>query len=151
MFKKIAVALDGSKCAEEVLDVALELAKNESAELAICSIVDPLVITGTTPPGPAVDRLLATRELELRRLVDAAVQKARHAGITADGETRYGVPLEEILRFTKRRGADAIVMGTHGRSGLKRLILGSVAESILHRAPCPVIVVREGSTQAIPA
>jgi nucleotide-binding universal stress UspA family protein len=148
MFKKIVVPVDGSPCSDEALDVALNLAKSDSAELAICSIVDPVVIVGTTPPSPAIDQMLAAREIESRRLVKAAAEKAGRAGVKAETETHFGIPSEEILRFSKRRGADAIVMGTHGRSGLKRLFLGSVAESVLHGAPCPVIVVREGAAKA---
>jgi nucleotide-binding universal stress UspA family protein len=151
MFTKIAVPLDGSACSEEALDVALELAQKESAELAICSIVDPLVVSGTTPPSPAISQMLAAREIESRRMVEAAVNKARSAGVKAEGETHFGLPLDEILRFVKRQRADAIVIGTHGRSGLKRLFLGSVAESVLRAAPCPVVVVREGCVQAVHA
>ena len=151
MFKKIVVALDGSKCAAEALDVALGLAKNEAAELAVCSIVDPVVVVGTTPPSPATDLLIADRETEARHLVDMAMQKARSAGIKVLGEMHLGVPFDEIVRFAKRQDADAIVMGTHGRTGLKRLFLGSVAESVLREASCPVIVVRERVKQAVTA
>ncbi len=151
MLKNIAVALDGSACAQGAFDVALGLAKSESAALSICSIVDPIVIVGTTPPSPATDLLLIDREAESRRLVEAAVERARKAGIDARGETHLGVPFDEILRFAKRQKADAIVMGTHGRSGVKRLFLGSVAESVLREAECPVIVVRERAAAGVPA
>ncbi|MBV8284978.1 MAG: universal stress protein [Candidatus Eremiobacteraeota bacterium] len=149
MFRKIAVALDGSECAGEALDVALTLAKAECAEMAICSVVDPLVIVGTTPPSPATDQLLADREAEARRLIEAAVEKAHAAGLKAYGQVHLGLPSDEILRFAKKTGADAIVMGTHGRSGLNRLFSGSVAEAVLHGARCPVIVVREGAAKPV--
>ena len=147
MFKKIVVPLDGSTCADEAFDVALKLGKSESAGLAICSIVDPLVIVGTNPPSATADQLLTDRENESRHVVEAAVEKAHLAGVQAQGEMHLGLPYDEILRFAKREGADAIVMGTHGRTGLKRLFLGSVAESVLHGASCPVIVVRERTAQ----
>jgi nucleotide-binding universal stress UspA family protein len=143
MFEKIVVPLDGSRCAKRALDVAIKLARSESAALAICAIVDPIVIVGTTAPSPATDLLLSDREADARHLVEAAVQEARVAGLQAEGEMHLGVPFDEILRFAKRKKADAIVMGTHGRSGLKRLFLGSVAESVLREADCPVIVVRD--------
>jgi nucleotide-binding universal stress UspA family protein len=135
--------LDGSRCAERALEVALSLAKTESARLAICSIVDPIVIVGTMPPSPALDLLLFDRENEARHLVEAAIEKARRAGLKAAGEIYLGVPFDEILKFAKREKADAIVMGTHGRGGIKRLFMGSVAESVLREAPCPVIIVRD--------
>ncbi|HTU83470.1 MAG TPA: universal stress protein [Candidatus Acidoferrales bacterium] len=151
MLKKIVVPLDGSRCAQGALDVALGLAKSESAELAICSIVDPIVIVGTTPPSPATDLMLLDRETGARHIVEAAIEQARKAGVAAGGEMHLGVPFDEILRFAKRQNADAIVMGTHGRSGLSRLFLGSVAESVLREAECPVIVVRERNAERVTA
>lgn len=147
MFKKIVAPLDESKCSEEALDVALNLAKSESAELAICSIVDPTDVAGGAPAPAAMELLLASCEVECRRLVEKAVAKAQLAGVKARGETHFGLTSDEILHFAKRQGADAIVMGTHGRSGLKRLFLGSVAESVLRGATCPVIVVRQAAAQ----
>lgn len=150
MFKKIAVALDGSKCADEALDVAINLAQNEAAELFVCSIVDPRALAAVTPL-PAIEPVIAAGEIEARQLVQAAVEKALHAGVFAEGETHFGSSFQEIVRFAKRRTVDAIVMGTHGRSGLKRLLLGSVAENVLRNASCPVIVVREGSSKTVAA
>lgn len=150
MFSRIVVPLDGSECSDRAFDVALRLAKAEGAELRICSVVDPIVVGGTTPPSPALDLLLADRENEARRLVNDAVEKARREGLDADGEIELGVAFDAILRYAKREKAGVIVMGTHGRSGIKRLFLGSIAESVLREAPCPVIVVRE-SRAAKPA
>lgn len=147
MFKKIAVALDGSKCADEALDIAINLAQNEAAQLFICAIIDPRALAASTPL-PAIEPVIAAYEVETRKLVEATVEKAHRAGVVAEGETHFGSPPEEIVRFAKRRAADAIVMGTHGRSGLKRLLVGSVAENVLRNASCPVIVVREGSAKA---
>ena len=57
---------------------------------------------------------------------------------------------DQIVNFVKDENADLIVMGTHGRTGVKRLLLGSVAEAIMRRAPCPVLVMRPGSKKAVP-
>ncbi len=143
MFKKIAVALDGSHCAEQALEVALKLAESERAELGICSIVDPIVIVGTTPPSPALDMLIGDAERAAKRLVTKAVGKAEEQGLRASGEMRHGMPASEIIEYAKAFGADAIVMGTHGRGGLKRLLMGSVAEAALRESAVPVIVVRD--------
>ena len=120
----------------------MSLAKAEHAELEICSVVDPIVVCGTMPPSPGLD-LLRDLEIQARRLVTTAVQGAHVAGIEASGETIMGAPFDKILEVANQVKADAIVMGTHGRTGLRRLFLGSVAESVLRAAPCPVIVVRE--------
>jgi universal stress protein A len=143
MFRKIVVPLDGSQCAAEALDVALTLAHGGTATLAIVAVVDPIVFTGSMPPSPALDIVLADREKEAHHRVDEAIGKAKLNGLAATGDVHLGVPYEEILNFARRENADAIVMGTHGRSGLKRLLMGSVAESVLRGARCPVIVVRE--------
>lgn len=147
MFARILVPLDGSACADHAMDVALSLAKSEGSELVFCSVVDPIVICGTTPPSPAVDLLLTDAETEARRLVTTAQKRAHAAGLKARGETRKGVPYDEILHAVEHVKADAIVMGTHGRTGLRRLFLGSVAESVLRDASCPVIVVREKAAE----
>lgn len=152
MFAKILVPLDGSKGSQQALDVALNLAKAEKGEVVVCSIVDPILVVGTTPPSPAIDLLLTDRENEARHLIDDAVEKARRAGVRARGEMHLGVPFDEILSLANRAKVHAIVMGTHGRSGVTRVLLGSVAETVLRGAPCPVIVVRETTSEpATPA
>lgn len=142
MFKRIAVALDGSECATEALTVALQLAQSENAELGICSVVDPIVVGGTSPPSPAMDLVIRDMETEARRLVADAVERAHKSGLTAAGHACNGVPAYELLKYAERFKADLIVMGTHGRRGLSHLLLGSVAEVVLRESPIPVLVVR---------
>jgi nucleotide-binding universal stress UspA family protein len=143
MFKKIAVALDGSLCAQQAFEVALKLAQSEDAELGICSVVDPIIIAGTAPPSPAMDIVLGDMERAARAIVIRAVEKVHTCGLLASGEMRRGVAAFEILKYAQQFGADAIVMGTHGRGGLSHFFMGSVAETVLREAPVPVIVVRE--------
>lgn len=143
MFSKIVVALDGSPLAERALEVAMALAKSDGAAVAVCSVVDPMVVESSEPPSPALDLLLFEKEADARRVIERAVSRARLAGLRADGQMLLGVPYDEILTYAKREKAGAIVMGSHGRSGIARLFLGSVAEAVLHRAACPVIVVRD--------
>ena len=142
MFSKIAVALDGSEAAQEAFKVALELAQAEHAELGLCSVVDPIVVAGTTPPSPSMDIVIRDMEIEARRLVTHAVEVAHLSGVTATGQARNGVPAFEVLSYAERFGADLIVMGTHGRRGIKHFLLGSVAEVVLRESKIPVLVVR---------
>jgi nucleotide-binding universal stress UspA family protein len=81
---------------------------------------------------------------EAHRRIDDAVERAREAGVAARGEVITGVAFERILDFAKRNAADVIVMGTHGREGLPRFFMGSVAEMVLRKSSCPVLIVREG-------
>ncbi len=150
MFKKMAVAIDGSRSAEEALEVALKLAKGERAQLAICSVVDPIMIAGTAPPSPAMEVVVNDMERFARELVARATKRAVESGVAATGETRCGAPAFEIVKYAADVGADAIVMGTHGRGGLKHFLMGSVAETVLREAKVPVIVVREREREPIP-
>jgi nucleotide-binding universal stress UspA family protein len=147
MFKKIAVALDGSDAADHAFSAALQLAQSEHAELGICSVVDPVVIAGTCPPSPAMDLVIRDMEIEARRLVSEAVERAHQLGVRASGQTRSGVPPFELLRYADRFGADLIVMGTHGRRGVAHFLMGSVAEVVLRESSIPVLIVRQALPQ----
>ena len=151
MFKKLAVALDGSRSSEEALAVALELARTEGAGLAVCSVVDPITLAGTALPSPAMAIAIADMERFALKLVTEAVERAGRSGIAASGETRCGAPAFEIVAYAERAGADAIVMGTRGLGGLRHFLMGSVAETVLREAKVPVIVVRERERERIPA
>jgi nucleotide-binding universal stress UspA family protein len=73
-----------------------------------------------------------------------------HPGIAVEYRLEYGVPEEGVLKVAQEIGADMIVMGTHGRTGLKRFLMGSVAEYVMRKAPCPVLTVRS-SAETLPA
>jgi nucleotide-binding universal stress UspA family protein len=87
-------------------------------------------------------------EIDARHVVTRAVERAHLEGITATGQARSGVPAYELLGYAERFGADLIVIGTHGRRGLKRFLLGSVAEVVLRQSKIPVLVVRARAAQA---
>ncbi len=141
MFKHIVVALDGSACAADALDVALSLAKTEGAQLALCSVINPFPLNGM-PPEAAV-RAYSASEEAATHFVENGLAKAKAAGIVAEGRVIQGEPVYEIEAYARKKRADTIVMGTHGRSGLKRFLMGSVAEAVLRSASVPVVIVRE--------
>ncbi len=143
MFSNLVVALDGSACATHALDLALSLSKAEGGRLAICAVAEPYPAAGSTVPHAVIDEALVEMKEQATRVVDAAVAKATDAGIAAIGRALEGEPVHEIVAYAHEVGADAIVIGTHGRSGLKRLFMGSVAEGVLRSAPVPVVTVRE--------
>jgi nucleotide-binding universal stress UspA family protein len=78
------------------------------------------------------------------RCLDLELEKVREAGVEAEGEVREGLPSDAIVAAAQQWGADLIVMGTRGHTGLEHVLLGSVAERTLHKAPCPVMTVRSG-------
>jgi len=145
------VALDASEAAHEALSVALELALVGRAQIGICSVVDPVTVAGTAPPSPAMDILIRDVEIEARRLVNEAADRARKADIKADVEVSYGMPVDVLLEYAERFKADLIVMGTHGRRGLQHLLMGSVAEGVLRESKVPVLVLRAARPQTMAA
>jgi nucleotide-binding universal stress UspA family protein len=142
-FKDILLAYDGSPCARSALATALTLAKAELAKITICTVVDPIAVAGANAPMPPTQAALDEARAEAKKMLDEAVASARSAGAEAEGQMLEGEPAFEIVGYAQRSGADAIVMGTHGRSGLKRLFLGSVAEETLRSAGCPVVIVHQ--------
>jgi nucleotide-binding universal stress UspA family protein len=148
MLKNLLVALDGSACAEHAFDLALVLAKAESSAIIVCSVADPSPTYGAGPPA-MIENELTQIDVHARHVVDEALAKAKSVGANATSAVLQGQPAFEIVRYAKEIGASAIVMGTHGRSGLKRLFMGSVAEGVLRSSETPVITVRTGAV--IPA
>src|SRR5271166_3550456 len=139
MYKRIAVALDGSKCAQQAFEVALELATEQQALLGIVSVVDPLFSPGAMHANPAYNVMIRELEKAAREEVATAIATAHDRELAAVGETRTGNPTREILKYAAHFNADVIVMGTHGRRGLSRLLGGSVADAVLAKASVPVI------------
>ena len=149
MFKKVLFTTDGSKFAEESLPYAADLAKQCGAELAVLTIIENPVFYGT-PEATALYDAEFYRSLagELEKLaqgaVDRAVDVAKSKGVTAKGKIRRGSPADEVVAEANDWGADVIVLSTHGRTGMGRLFLGSVANNIVHHAHCPVLLHRVG-------
>jgi len=140
MFKKILVPLDGSSFAEEALPHARELAECGGAEIVLARVDEPY----EPPPGifvpataiPEVVRLSAGEYLE------QLVSRLRLAGIKVESAVLDGKVADAILKYAGEEGVDLIVMSTHGRTGISRLLMGSVAEQIVHGAHCPVLLMR---------
>ena len=123
---------------------AVETAKSNRAELLIAHVlspVAPMVGDGYISPK-AFEDLERSVQAHGRRGLNALIGRARKTGARARGLLLEGIPHQAITRAARSKRADLIVMGTHGRSGLPRLFLGSVAERVVATAPCPVLTVR---------
>jgi nucleotide-binding universal stress UspA family protein len=135
---KIMVALDGSVLAEAALWNALDLAEKNGATLSLLRAAEIHALPGTDKVEAQVT---AVREAEeylaavVRRLADRGFRRA-------ESHVWYGPPAAAIVEAATAQKADLIVMSTHGRSGLGRLILGSVAESVLRGTTVPILIVR---------
>lgn len=123
---------------------ALELAKSNRAELLVAHVLaSPAPILGDGYVSPrAYQEIEKSIEAQGRKQLDALLRKARKAGVRARGLLLEGVAHDRIVRAAKAKRADLVVMGTHGRGGFARLLLGSVAERVIATARCPVLTVR---------
>ncbi len=143
MYKKILVPLDREAGAEVALPVAVDLAKSDGTVIR-------LVYVAPTPSAIVAEgRVIAYADQESDRLQHLGMvylREAAHqlAGLPVEYAVRFGEPAEEILEEAREFGADLVVMATHGRSGVARLMLGSVAEAVLRRSEVPVVLVRHG-------
>ncbi|HTX59103.1 MAG TPA: universal stress protein [Verrucomicrobiae bacterium] len=145
MFENIVAALDGSACSQKAFEAALDLGASSHAALHVCTAVDPVAMTEGMTPGGIAESNVEEARAAAQAIVDAGVAAARARGLQASGDVLMGEPAYEIVQYAKRLGADGLVLGTHGRTGLKRLFMGSVAESVLREAPCAVLIVREAA------
>lgn len=145
---KILVATDGTKQGEAAVEMLRSFALGESDEIKVVSVVDmavPLAIDvygGYLPDTTELEK--AARE-NATRVMESAVAAAKEiaAGSAAvSGEVLFGSPESRIVEAAEAMAADLIIVGSHGYNRWERLLLGSVSDSVIHHAPCSVLVVR---------
>jgi nucleotide-binding universal stress UspA family protein len=142
--RRILHATDFSAASRPAFKMAMDLAAREGARLLLLHVLTPPspLSAGSGPvPLSYLDLLQAARREAGRRLA-AALARARTAGIVAYTKLVEGGPTEQILKIGRRWRPDLIVIGTHGRGGVRRFLLGSVAEHVVRRASRPVLTVR---------
>jgi nucleotide-binding universal stress UspA family protein len=138
-FNRVLFPTDGSKHAEPALAQAIGFARLLKAPLVFLYVVDARALEPYPSEGLFVD-LRGILEKEAARVLEDVKSRARRAKVRAEAQVLEGVPEEEVVKAA--RAGDLIVMATHGRRGLSRLLLGSLAETVVRHAPCPVLVVR---------
>lgn len=141
--KKILVPTDFSEFSKQAVDYAVELAGRFDAEITLLYVLQDAVALFPEPgvafpaPGNYLQELQESSQQALDRL-----RESLPAEMTIQTVLRNGPPFVEIVRFAKEEDFDLIVIGTHGRSGLAHMLLGSVAEKVVRKANCPVLTVR---------
>lgn len=149
--KRILFPTDFSENAQAAQKYACALAEQFQAELHLLHVmVDPAIVIpepGTFFPIP--DTFLAELKERTEKALDGALDAKWCAGKTVQRVIRRGTPFVEIVRYAKDVDADLIVIGTHGRGGLAHVLLGSVAEKVVRKAPCPVLTVRPAGHQFV--
>jgi nucleotide-binding universal stress UspA family protein len=150
MFRRILVPIDGSATSNRGLDEAIDLASDQKAKICLMHVVDELVVANGAdgmaymPPNYVDDFLKALRGGG-KKLLARAEAKVRKRGIEVEVvllETLGRRVADLIVKQAKKWGADVIVLGTHGRRGLARVVMGSDAETVLRETLLPVLLVR---------
>ncbi len=154
MYSKILVPIDGSAASTAGLSEAIRIAKSQGSRIRLLHIVNDVILENGYGSG-----VYATDALEVLRragqgVVDAALASAQREGVKAESillESVAESAADLIIGQAKSWSADLIVMGTHGRRGLARLVMGSDAESVVRSTTIPVLLVRGTVSQSAPA
>jgi len=145
MYKRILVPVDGSATSLRGLDEALRLARDQRASILLLHVVHDFLTAGG--PGAAVYMTQLRQDLRERgqRILEEASQRAQREGVEVEtrmAETPGGSVGELIVEQAQAWPADLLVLGTHGRRGIRRLLMGSDAEYVVRMTPVPVLLVR---------
>jgi len=146
MFDKILIPTDGTDPANKAARTGVELAAEHGSTVHAMSVVEPMSLgrfTAGAKPASA-EQGEAVEELRTAAMdaIDSVADMCEEQSIDVVEALEYGKPDEVIINYAEEEGIDAIVMGTHGREGTERLIVGSVAEKVVRRSSVPVVTVR---------
>lgn len=147
MFKRVLVPVDGSPTGETILPVILEIAGPLDMEVVLLRVLEPVppvVLEGSA--RVMLEDTEARHTDAVEYLAPLAVE-LRNRGVRVETKVRRGMPAEEIVAAARELGADLIAMSTHGRSGLGRLLFGSMAEAVLRHSDIPVFLFRATAVQ----
>jgi nucleotide-binding universal stress UspA family protein len=142
---KLLLAIDGSPYSAPPVRAAATRPWPPSSVVRVLSVVESQYPPGFVPEAPLVPNLTATQKAlrdEAEALVESVAETVRKAGLRTEVSVRDGTPGDEIVEEATSWGADLILMGSHGRTALKRVLMGSVAQYVVRHAPCSVEVVR---------
>lgn len=148
MYKNILIATDGSKLARKAVQVGLELAKAVGARVTLVTVTErwPIVeVAAQAEMGvkDPIGHFEALAEEGARATLDAAAQTARETGIDcAQVHVKDQAPADGIAATAREVGADVVVLASHGRRGIEKMLLGSVANEVLAHSKVPVLIVR---------
>ena len=143
---KILLAIDDSKFSEAATHAVIAQFRPDQTEVLVMTVVEPILLAG--PPQFAAQYALEMNKLEKeqlersRKLVDEAAETLRKAGFKSNASVAEGDIRAGILDTAEKAGSDLIVVGSHGRRGLDRFLLGSVSDAVMRHARCSVEIVR---------
>lgn len=138
-FKKILIPIDGSVYSDVAIEKGVELAKLAGSEITLFFTIDSSIYTHTAA-GASLSNLEAILKTEMEEVLKTGKQKIADAGLTCIVRSSEGIPGREICEISDEY--DLIIMGTAGRTGIKKMILGSVTQYVVAGAKCPVMSVK---------
>ena len=141
LVKKILIATDGSEYTKNAVDYGIDLAKNTEAKLSTIYVIDTAAFA-SIPMDAAWESMYELLKQEGDEATKYVEERAEAEGLSIERLTIEGHPAEEIIKFAEKNSINLIVMGTLGKSGLDRFLLGSVAEKVVRNSKIPVLVVR---------
>src|SRR5215813_3272027 len=141
--QRFLVPIDFSEYANQALDYAITLAGKLDARLTLLHVIQSVPLGGVDMGVTLPYTYLQDLEAEITQSMEACLARVMAAGLEGDIVVGHGVPFHEVVETAKTQKVDLIIMGTHGRSGLQHVLLGSVAEKVVRLAPCPVLVARQ--------
>lgn len=152
MYQKILVPVDGSTTSDQAIAAAIGLARSFGSQLRLVHVVEEMAyLAGYDQFGGYSGELVRVMRESGQRVLDEAVERVRREGIPVEGVLfdQFGERLAEtVARDARAWDADLIVVGTHGRRGMSRALLGSGAEQIIRLAPTPTLVIRTPEPQS---
>jgi len=146
MFKRILVPVDASPASSAGLRVALRLARDQKARVRLIHLASQVPLGRTRGAGMTVQELFAAMRNDGRRFLERKTSLCRAAGVRTDDALYIGLgkhPATVVVAEARKWRADVIVMGTHGRRGISRMVLRSDAEEIIRTSPVPVLLTRK--------
>jgi nucleotide-binding universal stress UspA family protein len=139
---KVLLAVDDSKFSDAALQAVIAQFSPQGTEVLVLHVVEPITLSSPPQMSSSYTPELETQVKESRELVEREVQKLRGAGFKTHGAVETGDIRGKILDAAAESGTDLIVLGSHGRKGVQRFLLGSVAENVARHAKCSVQIVR---------
>jgi nucleotide-binding universal stress UspA family protein len=131
MFQRILIPSDGSKCSLKAEDVAISIAQKFDSHLMVVHIIDEKLINP-----------FEVLEEEGNKILDEAALKAREHKMEAEKILIVGNPVHDMVKITEKTRADLLIIGTHGKSGISKILMGSVAENAMKHVKIPILLVK---------
>ncbi len=140
LFNKIVLAVDGSEISKNAVKYAIELAKQSKGTVIAIHVIPPIDVMDIETFRP--EKILEGLKEEGKKILSEVDELAAKADVKVQTSIETGIPFEKISAVAETLGCDLIIMGSHGRTGIGKVLIGSVTERVISRATCPVLVVR---------